>query len=57
MSVSPDLLSVIITTSPIPSHPSTEIMDKCLSSLFEQPTLVTVPIFIVCDGVQVSPKN
>jgi hypothetical protein len=43
-------LTVLIPTSPIPSHPSTEIISKCVASIQKQ--LPGVPIIILCDGVR-----
>jgi hypothetical protein len=51
--VDPKDLIIIITTSPVQSNPSTEIIDLAISSIQEQPSLARVPITIICDGVKV----
>lgn len=43
-------VSVVVTASPIPSHPSTEVIDACLASVREY--LPDVPVFILCDGIR-----
>ena len=40
-----------MTSSPIPSHPSTEVIDKVLDSLFFH--LPDVEVMLLCDGVRV----
>lgn len=45
-----DLVTVIVSTSPIPSHPSTEIIEETISSIREQ--LPTAEILIAVDGVR-----
>lgn len=45
-----DLISVLMTTSPIPSHPSTEIVDKVIEAI--QFHLGDVQIWLLCDGVR-----
>lgn len=39
-----------MTTSPIPSHPSTEVIEKVLDSLYFH--LPDVTLFVLCDGVR-----
>lgn len=45
-----DLVTVLIPTSPIPSHPSTRIIEHTLKSAREH--FPAAPIFIMCDGVR-----
>lgn len=54
MSVLPTHLSIIITTSPIHSHPDTQLIDDSINSILIQPTLEKVHIYIVCDGAKVN---
>lgn len=46
-----DLITVIVTTSPIPSHPGTDILDITLGSVRAQPELETAEILIAADGI------
>lgn len=44
-------ISIIVVTSPSPTHPSTALIDSVLSSLYMfESTLTTCPIFIIADG-------
>jgi hypothetical protein len=43
-------LSIIITTSPIKSHPSTSLIDQTINSFKRTPHLIDCPIIILCDG-------
>lgn len=43
--------TIIITTSPIPSNPSLEIISNVISSLKENPILSSWLFVLVCDGV------
>lgn len=52
--VSPDELSIIVTTSPIRSHPDTQVIDDSIDSILRQPSLKLVHIFIICDGAKVT---
>ena len=45
-----DLLTVIVTTSPVRSNPSTEMLASTLESLALVPYLRTAPRLLVCDG-------
>lgn len=36
------------------SNPATEIIDQAISSIREQPSLVGVPMTIICDGAKVT---
>lgn len=49
-----DHLSIVITTSPIRSHPNTQVIDDSIDSILKQPTLALTPIYIVCDGAKVT---
>lgn len=44
-------LSVVITTSPVPCHPSTEMIDRCIASLREHLD-VAFELVIACDGAR-----
>lgn len=46
-----DLITVLITTSPIPSHPSTDILDTTIRSVRAQPELERAEILVAADGV------
>jgi hypothetical protein len=46
-----DKITVIMSSSPIPSHPSTEIIDKVLAGIWNQ--LPGVRVFLMCDGVRI----
>ena len=48
------LLSVLVVTSPIGVHPSTEVIDQTLASLLTIPELSSCRTLIVCDGVRIS---
>jgi len=47
-----DLLTVLIPTSPIPSHPSTDIIEETVESIRAQDELRDCEILIMCDGVR-----
>mmetsp|Transcript_3256 Transcript_3256/g.6473 ORF Transcript_3256/g.6473 Transcript_3256/m.6473 type:complete len:406 (+) Transcript_3256:260-1477(+) len=45
--------TVILVTSPIESHPSTELLDRCLSSIIRSfPELDGCRIIVACDGAK-----
>lgn len=44
-----DVITVLVTCSPIPSHPATDILDATVASIREQ--LPTAEILIACDGI------
>ncbi|CAE7897513.1 unnamed protein product [Symbiodinium sp. KB8] len=50
-------LSVIVTTSPVPSNPSTEMLDRVLASMQLVPGLGSAPKIIVCDGCKCVPPG
>ena len=52
--VDPKDLLIIITTSPVQSNPSTEVIDLAIASIKAEPSLDGVPIVIICDGVKVT---
>ena len=54
MSELSSLLSVLVVTSPIGVHPSTEVIDQTLASLQLIPELSPCSLFILCDGVRIS---
>ena len=45
-----ELVTVIIPTSPIPSHPSLDVIEETIRSIREQ--LPTADIIVTCDGVR-----
>ena len=47
-------ITVIITTSPVPSNPSTELLERVLLSFQLIPGLSQAPKIIVCDGYKVA---
>jgi hypothetical protein len=47
-----DRVTVLIPTSPKPTHPSTEILDQTIASVRAQPDLSSAEIFLMCDGVR-----
>ena len=52
------LLTVIITTSPIQSHPSSKLLEDVLDSFWHVPDLCSCRKLLVCDGFKViSPKH
>lgn len=46
-------VTVIITTSAIPSHPSMDFLDDTMASVYESFDLDTVQIIITCDGARI----
>lgn len=52
--ISADHLAIIITTSPIQSHPNTDIFDQSIESINKFESLSQVPIYIMCDGAKIS---
>ena len=50
-------LTVILTTSPIKSHPSTEIIDKTIKSFDYINGLNSCKKFIICDGYAIIENN
>lgn len=46
-----DLITVIVTTSPIPSHPATDILDTTIDSVRAQPQLLEAEVLVAADGV------
>ncbi|CAE6948943.1 unnamed protein product [Symbiodinium sp. KB8] len=50
-------LSVVITTSPIPSHPSTMLLEAVIASFTRVQGLADCPLIIVCDGFKVVKKT
>lgn len=55
--VDPNDLLIIITTSPIQSNPSTEVIDMAIKSIFDQPSLREILIHIICDGVKMTEEQ
>jgi len=47
-----DLVTVVITTSPIPDHPSTAMLEHTVSSFGFVPDLLGCRIIICCDGTR-----
>lgn len=50
-------VTVIVTTSPVPSNPSTEMLQGVLRSLALVPGLQRAPRILVCDGYTVVPPG
>eukprot|EP00438_Fugacium_kawagutii_P013662 Skav213135 [mRNA] locus=scaffold107:365739:369066:+ [translate_table: standard] len=50
----PPSISVIITTSPVPSNPSTDLLERVLLSLHLIPGLANAAKIIVCDGYKIA---
>lgn len=50
-------LSVLITTSPVPSNPSTMMLEAVLASFRRVEGLVDCPLIIVCDGFRNASKS
>ncbi|CAK9089740.1 unnamed protein product [Durusdinium trenchii] len=50
-------LSVVITTSPVPSHPSTMMIEAVIASFQRVKGLAECPLIIVCDGFKVVKKT
>mmetsp|Transcript_126282 Transcript_126282/g.252294 ORF Transcript_126282/g.252294 Transcript_126282/m.252294 type:complete len:446 (-) Transcript_126282:39-1376(-) len=50
-------MSVLITTSPVPSNPSTMMLEAVLGSFSRVEGLVECPLVIVCDGYRYSQKS
>lgn len=50
-------MSVLITTSPVPSNPSTMMLEAVLNSFSRVQGLTECPIVIVCDGFKFSGKS
>eukprot|EP00301_Raphidiophrys_heterophryoidea_P013894 c2145_g1_i1.p1 GENE.c2145_g1_i1~~c2145_g1_i1.p1 ORF type:complete len:361 (-),score=80.21 c2145_g1_i1:246-1286(-) len=53
----PDLLTVVITTSPISVHPDTSLFLETVGSFSLVPELAKARKIIVCDGYKVSTEN
>lgn len=47
-----DIVTVIIPTSPIPTHPSTAVIEETVASIRAQPDLARAEIIVVADGVR-----
>lgn len=56
-SVPSEHLSIIITTSPIRSHPDTQVIDDSINSILMQKSLDDVHVYIVCDGAKVHEED
>lgn len=52
-----DLVTVIITTSPVVSHPSLRLLEETLASFKHVPELHRCPKTIVADGTRLSPAD
>jgi hypothetical protein len=50
-----DLITALISSSPIPSHPSTAIIEETITSIRHH--LPDIPIFIMCDGIREEQKH
>lgn len=47
-----DLVTVLIPTSPIPSHPDLKIITETIESIRAHPALTDAEILVLCDGVR-----
>ena len=47
-------ISVVVTTSPVPSNPSTDLLERVLKSFDLIPGLQRAPKIIVCDGYKIA---
>lgn len=58
----PELLTIVVVTSPIAAHPSTELLDRLVSSLaaqlvgFEAET-VHCPVIVAADGIEIGERK
>lgn len=50
----PSVVTAVMTTSPIPSHPSTAVIDETIASIRYH--LPTIPIMVLADGVREEQK-
>jgi len=50
-------ITVLIPTSPIPSHPSTAIIEETISSIRSRLDLKSAPIIIAADGVRIEQEH
>lgn len=58
MSLLKDELTIVVTTSPSPSCPSTELLETVLSSLVEYaPGITSCRLLLVCDGAKVGAEK
>lgn len=60
MNTTPELASavtILISTSPIPSHPDTRILDDCIARLRAYPELSKAEIILMFDGVNSEHKH
>jgi len=51
------LVSVIVTTSPVPSHPSLEVISQVFTSFALVNGLLDCEVFVICDGYRLAPDN
>lgn len=56
-SLNPALLTVVVTTSPVVSHPSTGLIDAVLDSFRFAAGLRECPTLIVCDGFKLKSEG
>lgn len=52
-----DLLTVVMVTSPIFSHPSTELIDACMASYLQLDEFLGVKFIVAADGCTVEPRG
>lgn len=50
-----DLISVLVPVSPVPSHPSTDVLDATLRSIRDY--LPAAPVIVMCDGVRAEQED
>lgn len=47
-----DRITVLVSTSPIPAHPSTAIIEETIASIRDQPDLAGAEVIVMVDGVR-----
>ena len=47
-----DLLTIIVTTSPTRSNPSTELLETVVETFNKVPGLIACKMIVMCDGVK-----
>lgn len=47
-----DLVTILVSTSPVPSHPDTALLDETIARLRAYPELADCPLILMADGVR-----
>ena len=50
-------LSIVVTTSPVPTNPATRLLEEVVNTIQLLPGLASCPMTIVCDGYDVKAKH